>query len=172
MNSNEILRMVVKLTGLVLFIIGITNAASYIPMLFEAMKHGDMGTVTASYLGAIISPTVIGVFLWLFPASVANTVIRKDFEVSLNKNIIQEIEVIGIRILGFYLLYLGISDLFFNILTYKHEMEIIGNDNNFFSKGNIKVAIIVTCIEISIAVGLIFGSKIISTLIRKIKFAS
>ena len=172
MNSNEILRMVVKLTGLAIFLSGLILATSYFPLIYEAMMSESLDTSMAIYISSILSPVIIGLLLWFFPAPVANTVIKNDLEVTSKNDFIHGIENIGIRILGIYLLYHGISDLVFNIMSYRQEIELVRENINILGKGNTKVALIVTGVEIILSIFLIFGANVISTFIRRIKFAS
>jgi len=172
MNSNEILRMVIKLVGLAVFISGVIQASSSLPMVYEQMKNMDVGAPAASFIGAFASPIIIGLLLWFFPAPVANTIIKEELNVAPQNEFLRGIENIGIRILGLYLLYHGISDLVYNYISYRQEAEMLRENINIFGKGSTKAAFIVTGIEIIISIILIIGANVISTMIRKIKFAS
>ena len=179
MNSNEILRMVVKLTGLAIFITGIIQASSSLPMVFEQIKvyeeiknTTNLGSPFISLIGGLSTPIIIGLLLWFFPAPVANTIIMNDMNKLSNSNFLQGLEKIGIRLLGFYLLYYGISDLVNNILSYKQEIALMSENFNIYGKGSYKTAFVVTGIEIVISLFLIFGSNTISNFINKFKYAS
>ena len=179
MNSNEIIRMVVKLTGLAIFITGIIQASSSLPMVFEQItvyeeikNTKNLGSPFISLIGGLATPIIIGIFLWLFPAPVANTIIKDDINDFSNSNFLQGIEKIGIRLLGLYLLYYGISDLVNNIISYKQEIALMSENFKIYGKGSYKVAFIVTAIEVVISIFLIFGSNTISNFINKFKYAS
>ena len=172
MSSNEILRMVIKLVGLAVFISGVIQASSSFPMIYSQMTHLGDNAPTASFFGAFASPIIIGLLLWFFPVPVANTIINEESNVAPRNDFLREIENIGIRILGLFLLYHGISDLVYNYLSYRQEAEMLRENINILGKGNTKAALVVTGVEIVISIFLILGANIISTMIRKIKFAS
>ena len=172
MNSNEILRVVVKLVGLAVFISGIIQASSSFPMVYDSIVDMNITSPAVSFIGSFTTPIIIGLFLWFFPAPVANTIIKKDSEVLSQNQFLLSLENIGIRILGLYLLFQGISDLVYNVIKYRQELEIISQNIQIFGKGNTTAALIVTGIEILISIFLIFGANLITNTIRKVKHAS
>lgn len=172
MNSNEIVRMVVKLTGLAIFISGLIQSASYIPLFIDRLVHSDIDLPVVSTAIATIIPLFIGLFLWLFPAPITNTVIKDDLKEISHNDFLQGLEKIGIRLLGLFLLFYGLSDLVWNILSYRQAVEAISANFNIYGKGNYTATFIVTGIEIIMSIILIVGSNTISNFIRKIRYAS
>ena len=172
MNSSEILRAIVKLVGLAVLISGIIEASVSLPIVYEAVVNMEVGTPAASFIGSFATPIIIGILMWLFPTPITNTIIKGDFVKSTHHEFLLGLESIGIRILGIYLLYHGIADLVSNSINYWYEREMLANGVQLFNTGNTKVGLIVTGIEILISILLIIGARKITTIIRKIKYAS
>ena len=175
MNSNEILRLVVKLTGLGVFLSGIIQSASYLPFTLMKLNNANIDINLISELGTFAIPIILGLFLWFFPAPVASTIIKEDIKNKSNNEFIQGLEKIGIRILGLYLLYFGISDLVTNISSYSLDVRMLG-ENIKFSNKNYTTLFIATGVEIIMSIFLILGSSTISNFINKLykkyKYAS
>ena len=171
MNSNETLRLVVKLTGLVIFLSGVIQAASYLPITIVSLKDADMNSHIISELGAFATPLILGAFLWLFPAPVTNTIIKEDITKNINNGFLLDLEKIGIRILGLYLLYHGISDLVTNISAYSLDNKMLGENMKFLNK-KYTTLFVATAIEIIMSIFLIFGTSTITNCIKKFKYAS
>ena len=172
MNSHEILRTAIKITGLALLIYAVVQAASYLPLILEQVKNAEMGMPVASYISSIAVPIIFGFLLWLFPASVSNTIIKNDLNVTSQDKLLLGIEKVGIRILGLYLLYHGISDLVANYASYHQAVDMFGKNIGFSGKKRYTIIFITTGVEIFLSLLLILGAAGITNIIRKVRYAS
>lgn len=172
MNSHEMLRTAVKLTGLALLIYAGIQAVSYLPMVLEHLKDTGIDASALSFIGAIAGPIIFGLVLWLFPASVASTIIKNDLKVISQDELLLGIEKVGIRLLGLYLLYHGLSDLVANYISYNQAIEMFGDNVKHSGQYKIKISFIITGIEIFMSLLLILGAAGITNIIRKLRYAS
>ena len=81
------------------------------------------------------------------------------------------LERVGIRILGIYLLYHGISDLVTNLTSYRQAVAMRDIAFSKVEVSNIKVALIATGAELFMAIFLILGAKGVTNIVRKIRYA-
>jgi hypothetical protein len=110
--------------------------------------------------------------LWLFPAPVANTIIKKDLKATSQDKFLLGIEKIAIRILGLYLLYHGISDLVGIYTSYYQAIDMFGRDVKFSGKERYIIGFVLTGTKIFLSLLLIIGATGITNLLRKIRYAS
>ncbi len=172
MNSHEILRTAIKLLGLVLVIYTVIEGLRYFPMMLDLIENSDGTIKTTSQIAAVAIPITIGLMLWFFPAPVASTIIRDDLEVASKDELLAGIENIGIRLLGMYLLYHGISDLVANYVSYSQALNMFGEQIKFSGKERFTASFIATGVEIFLSLILILGAASISSLLRKIRYAT
>lgn len=172
MNSHELIRTAVKLTGMVLFIYATIQAASSIPFILDQYSNTEISYPIISFAGAIVIPLLFSLLLWLFPARVTDTIIKDDLKPTPNNEFLLGIEKVGIRILGLYLLYHGISDLVANYASYRQAIGMFDVNISFASKDRYITAFITTGVEILMSFLLILGASGITNIIRKIRYAS
>lgn len=172
MNSHDVLRTAVKIGGLALLIYSAIQATSSLPLFLDQAKNTELGLPVASIIATFVVPIIFGLLLWLLPAPIANTIIKKDLAVNTQDKFLVGIEKIAIRILGLYLLYHGITDLVAHYASYHQAAEIFGKNINFSGKGRYTIGFIVTGVEIFLALLLILGAAGITNILRKARNAS
>jgi hypothetical protein len=172
MNSHEVLRTAIKIGGLALLIYTVIQATSTIPLFLDQMKSSDFGFPIASVIATFVIPMVFGLILWLFPAPIANTIIKKDLPTKLDSKFLVGVENIAIRVLGLYLLYHGITDFVSQYASYYQATEMFGKNVNFSGKERFTIGFIVTGVQIVLALLLMLGAAGITNMIRKARNAS
>lgn len=172
MNSYEVLRTAVKIGGLALLIYSAIQATSSMPLFLSQVKNTGLDFPVAYIIAIYVIPIIFGLLLWLFPAPIANTIIKKDLAVNSQEKFLVGIEKIAIRILGIYLLYHGITDLAAQYASYHQTAEMFGKNINFSGKERFTIGFIVTGIKIFLSLLLILGATGITNILRKARNAS
>lgn len=172
MNSHEVLRTAVKIGGLALLIYSAIQATANFPLFLYEAKNTELGISVASILAIFVVPIIFGLLLWLFPARIANTIIKKDLATNTQDKFLVGIEKVAIRILGLYLFYHGITDLIAHYASYHQAAEIFGKNINFSGKERYTIGFIVTGVKIFLALLLILGAAGITNMLRKARNAS
>lgn len=172
MTRHEILRTTIKMSGLALVIYGAIQALSNLPIVLESMRYAEINMPALSYITVMAGPISFGLILWLFPSSVASTVIRKDLDSSSSDQVLLGIEIIAIRAMGIFLLYHCLSNLVSNSLSYKQAISMNSSFPGFAGTEHYSIAFYVIGVEVVMAIGLILGSKGIVNLFGKIRHAS
>lgn len=170
MTYREALRTTVKLSGLALLIYAAVSASSYLPLVLELSSIEGMDHPVASYVSALVTPVVLGLLLWLFPARIADSVFRTETDNPGRDEWLQGFESIGIRLLGVYLLYHACSDLAHNAAGYVRVREAFPGlaGGELF---RLRVGMAVNGVQVAIAAWLIIGARGISNLLRRIRYA-
>ena len=171
MYSNEIIRTIVKLTGLVIFLYTVVQAASYLPYLAGQYRDENFNYLVLSLAGTILIPLLFSLLLWLFPARVTNTIVMNESRDSDKSELLLDLEKIGIRVMGIYLLYHGISDLVANFTSYRYALSMFEGTIGSPDMSKYYVSFIATAVELFMSLFLILGTKGISNAIRKIRYA-
>lgn len=172
MNSHDVLRTAIKIGGLALLIYSAIQAASSLPLFLDQAKNTEFGFSVVSIVATFVVPIIFGLLLWLFPAPIANTIIKNDLAANTQDKFLVGIEKVAIRILGLYLLYHGITDLVAHYASYHQATEMFGKNINFSGKERFTIGFIVTGVEIFLALLLILGATGITNILRKARNAS
>jgi len=172
MNSHEIFRTALKIVGLALLTYAVIDGIVYFPMIMELLKNTEGEALAIPYYGSIFVQIIIGLLLWLFPAPVASTIIRNDLTPASQDQLLIGIEKIGIRLLGIYLLYEGVTGLVSNYISYNRAIETFGEHVEFNGKEGFKFKFVAMWVEMFLSILLILGASGITNTIRKIRYAS
>lgn len=172
MNSHDVLRTAIKIGGLALFIYSVIQATSSLPLFLNQLKNTGFDFPVASMIATFVVPMIFGLLLWLFPAPIANTIIKKDLPIKSEEKFLLGAEKIAIRVLALYLLYHGITDFVSHYASYHQATEMFGKNVNFSGKERFTIGFIVTGVEILLALLLLLGAAGITNLLRKARNAS
>lgn len=172
MNSHDVLKTAIKAGGLALLIYSAIQATSSLPLFLEHAKKAEFDFPIVSITATFVIPIIFGLLLWLFPAPIANTIIKKDLPANSQERFLSGIEKIAVRVLGLYLLYHGITDFVSQYASYHHATEMFGKNVNFSGKERYTIGFIVTGVEILLALLLMLGATGITNVLRKARNAS
>ena len=167
-DFRTIVRLVLKLSGLVMVIWGLVTVISFVPVLFP-LSEVSMGR---DALYVVFSPLVMvafGLFLWLFPAPVTNTVFRKGTKDSAAEpRWAAELQVVGVSLLGLWLLYRAISDLVYHLMVYRARTQ----STDFYTDGytEFPAFMVATLVEFVVAVFFLFGARGIVRVLRQVRY--
>lgn len=167
-DFRSVVRLVLKLGGLALMIYGLVAFASFAPIFFT---RGDSNFAmdAVGFMTAPLITTLFGLFLWLFPSPVSNTLIRKGGAAGQEQQIwTSQLEVIGVGLLGLWLLYRGLSDLVYHLVTYGTRAQSTGLYADGYSE--FPAYMVATIAELVVAVFLIFGARGIVRLLRQVRY--
>jgi hypothetical protein len=172
MKSHDVLRTAIKIGGLALLIYTAIQASSTMPLFLSQLKSSGFEFPVVSIIAAFAVPLIFGFVLWLFPAPIANTIIKKDLPNKSEEKFLLGVEKIAIRVLGLYLLYHGITDFASQYASYHQATEMFGKNINFSGKERFTIGFIVTGVQIMLALLLMLGAAGISNILRKARNAS
>jgi len=168
MDSHNLLRVTLKLTGLFLMISGGLETARSLPLIVYATEDGATSITGYSYLIAYSLPVMIGAILWLAPGAVSNTIIQCGKGSSETTVLTHQIERIAIGVLGLFFLFQGLTGLVENLLEYQSykgiEIDAL--------PGNYSLNFSIIAFEIFLSICLIVGSHGIQKFIHKIRYVS
>lgn len=163
-DLNGLARLVLKLTGLALAVFGAVMLSGYLTML---PYRADM----TQGMAFVIQPAVLlaaGLFLWLFPTPVANTVVRKlppgggDAPPWVDRLV-----EAGAVLIGFWWLLRAISDLVYHVLVIRAQDEMLKHSGGYEDFGPLMIA---TAVEFVLALVLILGARGIVGLIHRLRY--
>jgi hypothetical protein len=163
-DYNSGVRLVLKLCGVGLMVLGAVNLATYLPMLF-LVSTDDQPGMYLSYVFTLLAPFLFGVLLWLFPAPIANSVVRVDAAAAKPKTgWADELERVGVSLLGLFLLYHALSDLVYHLLIQRAKVTAPGAVR---APDDFVPLVVATVVELALALFLLLRSKGIVNLLRK-----
>lgn len=164
-DYNSLVRLVVKLSGVVLIVYGALSLALYLPAIFAFQRQDDVGG-TLPYVLSLLAPFLIGSFLWWFPAKVTNSIIRFDHSTEPKTGWSEEVERVGVSLLGLYLFFRGVSDAIYHLLMHRAKTEVLGYGGALSEFPALMAA---TVVEIVIAILFMLRSRGVVSLLRKVR---
>lgn len=165
-DYNNIVRIGLKLSGVGLVVYGALSLSSFLPLLLQTRNWEEWeATMLFSNVAASAMPFLLGAFLWLFPAMVANTIVRfesttKESEAGLG----YELERVGVALLGLYLCYRAVSGIIYQAMIYRAKMELLGNVR---TPDEFPAMVATTAIQLVLALLFMLQSRGVVRLLRK-----
>ncbi|WP_147307714.1 hypothetical protein [Wenzhouxiangella sediminis] len=163
LDFDGLVRVVLKLFGLVLAVYGISTLAAYAPLVLSssgALQLLNFLSGPAVFIGA-------GLFLWFFPAPISNTVIRGGGEQGEESVWVARLVEAGSVLIGLWLFVVAISDLVFQLLAERSQAERLPYEQGPSEFGAYVSA---TLVELALALFLIFGARGIAVLVRRVRY--
>jgi hypothetical protein len=167
-----VFRTAIKIGGLALLIYSVIQATSSLPLFLEQMKNAGFDFPVASIIATFVVPIIFGLLLWLFPAPIANTIIKNDLLTKSDEKFLVGVEKVAIRVLGLYLIYHGITDFVSHYASYHQATEMFGKNVNFSGKERYTIGFVVAGVKIFLALLLMLGAAGITNMLRKARSAS
>lgn len=169
MTFHEIVRATIKMTGLVLLVVGAVRASSTLPILLESLSYGDAGRPVISWSAGLVAPILFGAFLWLFPKPLADRFVDVPLPQASRDEWLLGLERLGIRLMGLSLLYFAVSSLVSGYAGYVHAKEAVGT--GFAGEFRYNIAFWVDVLEIVMAMALILGARGLTSLFHGLHYA-
>jgi len=167
-DYNNLVRLLVKLSGVALVVYGGVTLSSYLPSLMQAKTWAEWpASMMFANIFAIVMPILFGVFLWFFPAPVANTIVRSDIATKKPASSLgYEFERIGVALLGLFFLYHAVTDMIYQVLLYRAKIVLLGSVRE---PDNFSAYLTVATIKIVLALLLLLQSNGVVALLRKVR---
>ena len=167
MHKEQIVGIAVRLFALFLVVYVLRHASALIPYLADSSSY----KISFTFLFLIVLfPILAAILLWLFPLTVAAKLIpdikAKERPKTLSST---EIEQVAFTIFGLWVLTQAIPDIFY-WATFVYMAKSLGMGRAELSPDNIS-NVVVTVLELVIGFWLLFGSKGIVGVIRRIRHA-
>ena len=111
MKLEHIVALAVRLFAIAIAIYAIRDGLSYLVMFLGQEQQG----VSFLFGGVIAVLLLLAIYLWLFPLTVARGLVkfREPGEAEITSASAHQIQVVGFTILGIYLLFYVVSDVFY-----------------------------------------------------------
>ncbi|APV52010.1 hypothetical protein BWI17_21470 [Betaproteobacteria bacterium GR16-43] len=168
MDTKTIAALLLKITGLVL----IVYCVAQLPAFFAYTSLGydfSIGQAIGAAAAALLPLTVLGLFLWFFPGTVANKIVSGTSEQSAPADT-RSIELVALTILGVYLLTMGlvdvVRDIAFLIAIHRQDPGLTLIPASVVSR------VAATIAELLIGAGLCVGAKGVSRVIERLRQTS
>lgn len=168
MKLEHIVAVAVRLFSIALIIYSLQYGVT----LVGYSQAGNWELATYFYLGIIVAPIILAIFLWFFPLTVSRKLVdfRESGESDASSATAYDIQVIGFTMLGAYFLFRALSDIIywasFTILTGRDKhLEVFPWSAEQLS------SMVLTGIELVFAVGLLLGAAGLTKLIRKVRYS-
>lgn len=167
-DLEGVVRLGLKLIGLGLVVYGAVTLPGYVTSLASGGGFGTFPMQAMAFLTGPVLAVMFGLFLWLFPSPVVNTVIHKRKVMSDgNQDWSGRLEVVGMSLLGVWLLYRAVSDLVFHSLMHFQQAGSLAHAEGFSELG---AALGATLVEFVLALFLLFGARGISRFVRRLRY--
>ena len=165
-DYNSIVRIGLKLSGVGLVVYGALSLSSTLPHLFQVRNWEEWeAAIILSNMVVLAMPFFFGVFLWLFPATVANTVVRFGSLTRKSKtDLSYELERVGISLLGLYLFYRTVSFIAYQVVMYRAKAEALGSAR---ALDDLPAIITTAIVQLVLALLFMLQSRGIVSLLRK-----
>jgi hypothetical protein len=115
MDIRGIAAVLLKVTGLVLIAVSVTQLPGYFPVSFEgdSWEPSVALTMAAITMGPVV---LLGVALWFFPGAISNKIVSAS-EAKASNDDLMGLQAIAIATLGLYLVAHGVADLAYHVVT-------------------------------------------------------
>lgn len=167
-DTEQLVRLAVKLAGLAILIYTALNIHYLIFGIYTFLGDKEMWRFFA-ITGYVLMYVAIGFFLWKFPKPVSNRVVRKpsaggDDQADWSRRA----EMIGVTLLGLFLLFNGVADLVYNYILMRNEKEQLGT---VYQPGSYTPEMVTTAVEIVFALLLVLTPRGIVNGLRMLRSA-
>ena len=164
MKYSDLSALAIKIAGLVLLVLLLSGLPEHIELLKSTQSA--YSPVSVFYVALPIAVVILAsVMLILFPYKISNKlIINPDDAINLPPDNI--IQVIGIRLIGFLLLFWAISDLVYYFFLYFIYRDMI--EASFGAGTYDYAALLATVAELIFALFLLFRAKLISGYINAV----
>lgn len=166
-DYRSVVRLVLKLVGMAIVVYGLIMLASSAPMTFMAVFAEELPSHWLIYSSPPLITIGLGFLLWFFPAPVTNTLFRASSdEAEAGQGWARQLEVMGVSLLGLFLLFRSVSDLIYHLLTLRAR-----GPQTFFDQGysGFPAYMAATLIELVFALVLIFGARAIAGFLWRVR---
>lgn len=123
MDTKNFSNLLIKIAGIIIVIVSITNIPYYIPYYQTLSLQIFFGTVIIP----VLLPVLIGIFMFTRPGIITNKVVIDESE-NINKignDTLLKLEQIVLSALGFYLLFQATSDIVFHTTSFMQAKSSI-----------------------------------------------
>jgi len=167
-DARGLVRLALKLVGLGLVIYALVMLATYAPMTVLGIFAEDMAPNWLMMTSPPLMILLFGVFLWLFPSPVTNTLFRAaEGRQDKTPDWAAKLEVIGVALLGLWLLFRALSDLVYHLVTLRARAQAVSYGMEYSEFGAYFVA---TLVELAFALFLLFGARGIVRLLHQVRY--
>jgi hypothetical protein len=169
MDLNDISRILIKVAGISIMVFVLVGIPTYISYYFS-LRLADFSFMAFFFMSILpmLIPLSAGYLMWKFPGTIANKIVSSEKEkATTNSKTIEDIEIIAFSVLGLYLLFNATSDIAYNLSYFYQTKEAAGEGSLLIEPYSF---IIATIVEIIFALILLFGSKTLVRMFRKLRY--
>ena len=168
MNYKELTTLLIKIAGAVLIIYELFGIPTFVSYYFS-LRLEEESVITFFLMSVLplVIPLLAGVVMILFPATLANKIVRTSEEIKTNEEFTSSFQLVAFGVLGFYLLFNVISDFVYNF-TYLYQIDGLTNKDNPLII-DAYARIVATVAELIFALYLLFGTKSLVALLNRVR---
>jgi hypothetical protein len=164
MDTRTISIVLLKITGLVLLVICVSQLPGYFPLTGRGYEF-SIGEVLATAAVALVPLSLIGLALWFFPGTVANKIVSPSPESAIADS--RAIELVALTVLGVYLVADGLVGA-----TRDVAIVILANRQDASSSllpTSVVAHIAATVVQLLVGSGLCIGAKGVLRVIERLR---
>jgi hypothetical protein len=166
MDYRDITNLLLKIAGAVIVAYAIIEVPAYVSYYFS-LRDGSLGAFVGMTIIPMLIPLILGFGLLLFPETVTNKLL-KGGEISTESSIdLEAVERIAFSVLGLYLLFRVVSDLFYHgtsmFALSRHVEDVIEAYANPYA------LLVAAVAELVFALYLLFGAGGLVRLLAKLR---
>ncbi len=115
MDTRGISTVLLKITGLLLIAVSVTQLPGYFPVRFQGQswEPSQALLMAAITMGPVV---LLGVALWMFPGAISNKIVAAS-EAKASNDELRGLQQIAIATLGLYLVAHGSADVIYHVTT-------------------------------------------------------
>jgi hypothetical protein len=165
MDTRTVSTILLKVTGLVLLVVSISQLPSYFPLTGRGYDF-SIGEVLATAAAALVPLALVGLALWFFPGTVANKIVSTTSAESATADS-RPIELVALTVLGVYLVADGLIGAARDV-----AIVIVVNRQDASSSllpASIVAHIVATAVQLLIGIGLCIGANGVLRVIERLR---
>ena len=172
MHTKDISNLLLKVGGMLIIILTVPAIPNYVSV-YTQYEERNIALFASIVLIPNILPLLLGFFLFFKPGKITNKVVQNNNEKTDNSSIVSlmQIEKICLSTLGFFLLFMSVSDIVFHVASFIQakanlSLGIRPSNSLIFTP-----TFIATIAELIISMYLIFKAKGIVNFVNKTRTA-
>lgn len=164
MKYSHYLAIAVRLFAIALFISGLERLIPAIQLVITGTVNGMTASLLLTIMLALI-PMTISLILWYFPLSVTYAILKPESDKEIPPLPRENLLAVALITLGLYTFYYAISDSLF----WLYILHMSSNpESNLYMGTEDKANLVISLIELILALALVFRSGKISAIVLKL----
>ena len=161
MKSSHYLAIAVRLFAIAIFIFGLRQSTMLVQVLMRGSIN-DMNVSTLFMLATTLFPLISSVFLWHFPFSVTNSILRPEIDLPVEPMNAQSMLTVLVLAIGLIALYNALIDSMFWLTLWHMSEQSMYSDVQLSINNENKANMVSTALELGLSIIIILKAKSLS----------